>query len=194
MQQEIYSDYLRLIAGREMWKLRVVVLVGLPGCGKSTLAGILQQCFGYRYVSTDRARVEMMKLTKSKYSTSQQYVMLKGDVYKFVREMTKDYLRKKQRVVVDATHMNEQLPITVDYLSRLGVVEGELLIVYVEGGSKEHVRARFVDRGGRNRDGRTWVEAWEQAYDYFTDRMKQGLVKIPENKVGRFEVVWVKNY
>ncbi|EKD80561.1 MAG: hypothetical protein ACD_40C00056G0002 [uncultured bacterium] len=194
MQQEIYSNYLNLIFGRDFDRLRVVILSGLPGSGKSTLAEILQDEYGYAYVSTDTARVEMLKLTKGKFATTKQYVKLKGQVYDFVREKAGQLLQRNNKVIIDGTHLNEQLEITLQYLRSLGMDNNEILTVYVDAGGKSVIVKRFVDREGKNADGRSWVEAWETAYDYFRNQIKRGAIRIPENIVLGCSVVWVKNY
>ena len=38
-----------------------IVLVGIPGCGKSTYAGMLQSLYGYEIVERDQIRLKMMK-------------------------------------------------------------------------------------------------------------------------------------
>ena len=193
MQREIYSDYLRLLLGRKLGELKVVLLSGLPGCGKSTLAEILQKQYGYKYVSTDIARTDLLKLTKGKYATTEQYLALKEKVYEHVRILAKNFLQQKDMVVIDATHLNEQLNLTLEFLKRQSCKTDEVLVVYVDGGEKDKVKARFIQRPGKNKDGRSWVEAWETTYDFFVNQIKEGKVKVPENKMLGYEVVWVKN-
>jgi len=193
MQRTIYNNYLSLIAGKDFGRLRVVILSGLPGSGKSTWAGVLQEEYGYKYVSTDKVRVEMLKLTKGKFASTSEYVKLKDKVYDFVRAMAERWLKKGKQVVIDGTHLNEQLMLTVQYLRSWGVGADQALVVYVDAGSKSEIKKRFVNLPGINEDGRSWVEAWEAAYDYFAQKIKSGEVKIPENSVLGYKVVWVKN-
>lgn len=172
---------------------RAVVLSGLPGSGKSTFAAILQDLYDYEYVSTDVARAELLRLTRGKYASTSEYKRLKSQVYDYVRELAGMALARGKRVVIDGTHLNEQLPMTLDYLRTRQVTPKEVVVVYVTAGGKERVRQRFVAKPGRNGDGRTWVEAWETAYDFFAQQLKMGEVVIPENKVLECPVVWVKN-
>jgi len=41
--------------------LEAIVLVGIPGCGKSTYASMLQSLYGYEIIERDQIRLEMMK-------------------------------------------------------------------------------------------------------------------------------------
>lgn len=194
MQKFIYSDYLRLLAENDLRAVRTVILSGLPGSGKSTLGEVLQDGFGFDYLSSDVIRVKLMKLVKGKYATTDEYIKNKNNVYDFMREKARRMLNKGRRVVLDATHLNEQLQITTDFLRQLGISGPEGLVVFVDGGSKSNIKKRFELREGVNADGRKWVEAWETAYDFFVSQIKSQVVRIPENYVGKYKVLWVKNY
>jgi predicted kinase len=41
--------------------MEAIVLVGIPGCGKSTYAGMLQNLYGYEIVERDGIRLDLMK-------------------------------------------------------------------------------------------------------------------------------------
>jgi len=41
--------------------LEAIVLVGIPGCGKSTYAGMLKSLYGHEIVERDQIRLELMK-------------------------------------------------------------------------------------------------------------------------------------
>lgn len=193
MQRKIYSSFVSLLAEVDFSKLRVVVLCGLPGSGKSSLGELLRDEWRYQYLSSDLARVAVLRLTKGKFADTSQYLANKAAVYQYLRDKSKSFLEAGKKIVLDATHLNEERANNLDWIRNLGVVRGEVLVVYVEGGDKELIRQRFIQRKGKNADGRTWEEAWETAYDYFISQIKHRSVTIPENEERGYRVIWVLN-
>jgi len=134
-----------------------------------------------------------LRLTPGKFADTSQYLAYKETVYQYLRDESKRIIESGKKVVMDATHLNEQRTINLDWCHNLGLTKEEVLVVYVDGGSKESVRQRFKNKKGKNADGRTWEEAWETTYDYFTSQIKSGSVTIPENKERGYRVIWVIN-
>lgn len=194
MQQKIYLDYLHFLAEFDFRKNRVVILSGLPGSGKSTLGEILRDDMGYEYLSSDVARVKIMKLPKGKYATTSQYEQYQAMLYQYMRERAVRLIKEGGRVVLDATHLNVQRAVLLEYFRQEGIERELVRLIYVDGGRKEEIRKRFVNRKGKNKDGRGWVEAWETAYDYFVGKIESGEVKLPQNIEKGYPVVWVKNH
>jgi len=174
---------------------RAIVMCGLPGSGKSYLGEKLQDEYGWKYLSSDQSRVEILKLTVGKFAKSSEYVNYKSKVYEYMRKVGGESLKNGRKVVFDATHLNEQREILLDYLmEEIGLKEEEVLIVYVDAGDKENVRKRFEVKEGKNADGRSWVERWETAYDFFLDGIESGEITIPKDLEKGAQVVWVQNY
>jgi predicted kinase len=103
-------------------------------------------------------------------------------------------VKQGRKVVLDATHLNEQRKIVLDIFRKEGLWNNELMLIYVDGGKKERIKRRLARKEGKNADGRSWVEAWETAYDYFTERIKAGKIRVPRIEEEGYPVVWVKNY
>lgn len=193
MQRKIYSNFVSLLAEVDFSSLRFVLLCGLPGSGKSRVSELLRDQWGYRYLSSDLARVAVLCLTPGKFADTSQYLAYKKTVYQYLRDEGKRIIEAGKKVVMDATHLNEQRINNLEWCRDLGLTKEEVLVVYVDGGSKEEIRKRFKNMKGKNADGRTWEEAWETAYDYFTSQIKSGSVTIPENKERGYRVIWVIN-
>lgn len=193
MQRKIYSNFVSLLAEVDFSSLRFVLLCGLPGSGKSRVSELLRDQWGYRYLSSDLARVAVLCLNPGKFADTSQYLAYKETVYQYLRDESKRIIEAGKKVVMDATHLNEQRIYNLEWCRDLGLTKEEVLVVYVDGGPKEEIRKRFKNMKGKNADGRTWEEAWETAYDYFTSQIKSGSVTIPENKERGYQVIWVIN-
>lgn len=193
MQRVIYSNFLTLMSETDFRTVRLVILCGLPGSGKSSLGEILRDQLGYKYLSSDVARVEILRLTKGKFAGTPEYLANKARVYEYLRERAGRELESRGKVVLDATHLNEQRGDNLEWCRQRGLSGEEVLVVYVDGGGKELVRRRFWGKPGMNADGRTWEEAWETAYDYFASQIGAGSVRVPENEEKGYPVIWVLN-
>lgn len=193
MQRVIYNNLLTLIREVDLSKFKVIILSGLPGSGKSTLGEFLRETWKFVYLSSDQARVEILKLTKGKFASTSEYIKNKEAVYDYMRAEAKKLLKNNKRVVLDATNLNEQREKNIEYCRNLGLKIKEALLIYVDAGKKDRIKARFINRKGKNADGRAWVEAWETAYDYFVKQLESKIITIPENEEGGYKVVWVLN-
>lgn len=194
MQWTTYNSYLQLLKELDWDKIRVVVLCGLPGSGKSSLGLILEEALGYKYVSSDIARVEVLKLTKAKFCSNEEYQQNTERIYDFMREQLRQSVARRGKITLDATHLNAQRIKSLELCQSLGIAREELIVIYVDAGSKTNVQSRFANRTGENKDGRSWLSAWEEAYDYFADLINSGKVQLPKNNEKGYRVVWVRNY
>lgn len=195
MKQSEFESLDQVISELKKRSYRAIVLCGLPGSGKSSLGLRLTKEDGYEYLSSDLARTEILKFNKAKFSSGEkEYLGYKGTVYEYLRKKGGELLGEGKNVIFDATHLNEQRAILLDFLKGIGVKSDELLIIWVDGGEKENVRKRFFKKEGVNGDGRSWEEAWMVAYDFFVKEIKEGKVTIPRGEEYGYQVVTVRNY
>lgn len=191
--KQSYADFESLLQDFSERVYKAVVLVGLPGSGKSTLAEKLASKFEMAHLSSDKARVEILKINRAKFSRgAKEYLAYKDKVYEFIRKWGSELLESGKRVIFDATHINEQRAILLQHLQNKGW--REVVVIYVDGGDKDKVRERIKRKSGKNEDGRTWEEAWETAYNYFADQIERGIIKIPSGEENGYKVVMVRNY
>lgn len=173
---------------------KAVVMSGLPGSGKSTVATKISNDGGYEYISSDEARVEVMKLTKGKYSKgASEYLSYREKVYEFIRDEGCKEIENGKKLVFDATYLNDERVKLLERLRDSGLKSGDLILVYVEGGDKEAIRKRILKKPGKNGDGRSWEEAWEVAYDWFVESLVKGLITKPIGDELGFKLVIVEN-
>ena len=190
----IFKDYEELLNNTNFDEVKVVILCGLPGSGKSTLGELIAGRYNFLYLSSDKSRVEVLKLTVGKFGTNSEYINYKATVYAYMREKLAEAIGGSKKIVLDATHINEERELTIDECKQLGLRENEVIIVVVDAGERENVRLRIAAKQGKNEDGRGYEEAWADAYDYFVRKINSGEWTVPHDNEKGYKVVWVKNY
>ncbi len=80
----------------------LIIICGLPGSGKTTLAEAVSRTVGAEHISSDTIRKKL--LTKPAYSEQE-----KSQIYDTMLAMTQDRLSHNESVVVDATFYKKQV-------------------------------------------------------------------------------------
>lgn len=91
---------------------KVVVVFGLSGSGKSFLAKIISEEFGYEWLRSDVIRKEMagippMKRARSKFGSGIYTEDMTRRVYLEMVERASRFIREGKRVVMDATFLKK---------------------------------------------------------------------------------------
>lgn len=172
---------------------RVVVLCGLPGGGKSSLGRKIAKKMGFTHLSSDQVRMKIIKKVKNKFFTSEDYEKDRSLHYTYMREKGVDLLNSGQKVLFDATHLNEQRKLLLHSLSDNHYGVGDVVVVLVDGGSKENIKKRIEKKQGTNGDGRSWVEAWDNAYSWFEESLENGSITWPRSGELGYSLVTVRN-
>jgi predicted kinase len=82
-----------------VWENRLIVLVGLPGCGKSTWAAAFRPSHG-RVVSSDGIRAEICGDENNQDRNA--------EVFEVFHQRIRDGLAQGRDVIADATHLTER--------------------------------------------------------------------------------------
>jgi len=112
---------------------KLVLVMGLPGSGKSFFAERLAQELGAIYLSSDRERNRMGQ--RGRYSSED-----KLKVYLNLAQSTKDALNKGNSIVVDATFHLQQMR---DLFSRLAYEEGASVFYFHITAEENLIRERL---------------------------------------------------
>jgi len=102
--------------------LEAIVLVGIPGCGKSTYAGMLKDIYGYEIIERDQIRLEMMKEKGLQPMTD-----VRVDFTKWDWNLEKDVTDKQYGLIEEHRKQNKSL-----VLSDTNLKYRESLIQFLE--------------------------------------------------------------
>ena len=98
----------------------LIMLVGIPACGKSTLS-LEYESKGYKILSSDKIRIEMAG-TEDIFNKEQSFINeLNGKVFEYIKSQAYEYLKSGISVVLDATNLGRKKRKTIaSYLYRTG--------------------------------------------------------------------------
>lgn len=120
----------------------LVIVCGLQGTGKTTIARKIAEKTGSAQLRTDDIREELIK--KPKYTEEE-----KQSVYNEMLSRTQGLLQRNKNVVLDATFVREENRLQAGKIAELAntnfiVVE----VVCCEDAIRGRIKRRFVDEGG----------------------------------------------
>ncbi len=84
----------------------IILIIGLPGCGKTTISKVLAKDMNAVRLSTESIRAELLGIDNESvdcdFTKEQQ-----KEVYEIITKMTKKYLNDYHTIVVDGVFRNE---------------------------------------------------------------------------------------
>ena len=169
----------------------VVVMCGLPGSGKSTIARSLRDEMGYEYLSSDVVRLSEVFKDEVKYlKSNDDYVKTKELIYSLMHRRMLEYCELGRKVVLDATYLGSQRDTVLELLIRQNLIKKSVVVVVRT--SKVAIVKR-LEALGRQETGRKVVDGWKQAYDWFVNEMQEGRIRYPNEVLDGVRVVEVNN-
>ncbi len=102
---------------------RLIIMCGLPGCGKSTYAKKLMEENDCEYVSRDEIRYETV-------TDQAHYFDHESDVYKEFCNRIDKYLLAEKTVIADATHISAAS--RKKLLKNLQVIPDEVWVIWMD--------------------------------------------------------------
>lgn len=112
---------------------KLILVMGLPGSGKSFFAERLAAALGAEYLSSDRERNRIGK--RGRYSPDDKLT-----VYQHLVDLAKTTLKNEQTVVVDATFHLQQMR---DLFSNLAAEQGAAVFYFNITAADELIRERL---------------------------------------------------
>lgn len=158
---------------RKLSKTNGVVLCGYPGCGKTTIAELLNRAFGHEILSTDQIRMdEFFKGQKHRMAYEHEQVMLaRYTVYEELAKRVNKAVVGKGKVVVDGTHLD------VKRFAILGAMFAKLpqkkIAVVVIRTPEWIIKSRFINLSKKQ------YKEWWSVYAYWRKYVKEGKAKFP---------------
>ena len=153
-----------------MYMAKIIMLIGIPGSGKTTHSNELSIKYDAKVISTDKVR--------------QTYVGIdEKDVFPTVYKLCVEELKENRNVILDATHITPKVrKRSFDAINEYGV-EYEKVAVYINTSVEEC--ARRVEK--RNQDPNELFLPVEVVYSYGKN------IIAPSEEEGFNEIIIIKN-
>ena len=158
-------------------KIQVVVCVGMPGSGKTTIAELLVASYGYWRFSSDQIRIEEFFPDQShRLATRHELVMqARYAVYEELARRTVDAVKRGQRIVIDGTNLDDKRDILMKAL--LPVMPPERIALVVLKTPEKIMKQRFAKEGEKSE------EKWLSVYRYWKQYLKERKASYPSRGV-----------
>lgn len=103
---------------------KLIILIGIPGCGKSTYAKKLIEMYpNWKYVSRDEVRYEYI-------SDQDHYYDHEAEVFREFCNRIDMHLLNEEVVIADATHLT--VGSRKKLLDNLNVIPDEIIMIYID--------------------------------------------------------------
>jgi predicted kinase len=174
------EDLVRKLSG-----FKLIIVCGLPGTGKTTIAKRLASKMGAEYLSTDDIRVKELFQKTSRFdrgnvSQEKHVKIVRKKVYRELARRAKRLLKKEKSVILDGTFLDERRDEVYEELKQYA--EKSVMVVVRE--SKKMIRSRIA---------KSDIEKWErEAYVYWEKALRKGKATYPKSD-GKVSVVEVNN-
>lgn len=153
------------------------MMVGYPGSGKSTLAQKLAKTLNCHYFSSDEVRQKLFGTTRFDQIGDQIIQDQSRQAYEYMYREAQNLLRQRQKVVLDATHLDTHKRLAV--ITQLRSVTSLRRLCYVI----VNPVLEIIDHRMAT-DGQELYEGWRRVYALFSDKEKQGLLSWPTRGEG----------
>jgi len=180
----------------QQWKLlkqcRLILMSGLPGCGKSYLAKKICQQVEGKYLSSDRVRLKRVLKNEEKFLWgADKYVKTRETVYQLLHDLALKAIAKDKLVVIDATYLGPQREAVLRLLEQEGLKKQAVFVVVKANEGVIQKRVKLKKR--RLKSGRKYEAGWAQAYYWFVDKLKKREIYYPSEKKDGVRVIEVWN-
>ncbi len=132
---------------------KAILMCGLPGVGKSTLAKDLEKIANYERISSNKIRLKELFPEDSRYGGNygkQNQFKKREDVCKRMNSLALKLLEKGKKVILDGTYMDELRNVAISFLLK-HLKSDEIMIVVVKT-DKEIVEERYTNDNNKDID------------------------------------------
>ncbi len=169
----------KLLAPKDLKRIKiqsqVVIMVGMPGSGKSTISELLVAAYGFWRFSTDQIRMnELFPGQEHRLASEHEKVMAQQAlVYQELAKRVRLAVSRGQRVVVDGTNLQPEKRNTIVKAIQ-DLLEPEKISLLIVKTPEKIMKARFLLEGDNS------AEKWQSVYDYWKKYFQEGKATIPK--------------
>jgi HAD superfamily hydrolase (TIGR01549 family) len=153
-------------------KAQVVLMVGLPGSGKSTVSELLAARFGFWRFSSDQVRVEELFPDQGhRVGDHDQVMQARQAVYEELARRVAVAASRGQKVVVDSTNLDDKREIILQKV--LQVVPAEKVAFVLVRTPEDIMQSRFTHEGDES------TQQWFRIYQKWREHLLDGTASYP---------------
>jgi HAD superfamily hydrolase (TIGR01549 family) len=154
-------------------EVKVILMVGMPGSGKSTISQLLASAYGFWRFSSDQIRMEELFPDQShRVADEHEKVMLaRYQVYQELSRRVATAVQRGQRVIVDSTNLDDKRDMIMQKL--LEVTKPESIAFVTVKTPEEIMKNRF------KWEGEDSAKKWVSVYEYWKNYLNEGKASYP---------------
>lgn len=169
--------------------VKVVLMVGMPGSGKSTISQLLASAYGFWRFSSDQIRMEELFPDQDHRNAAQhdQVMVARYQVYRELARRVAAAVARGQRVVVDSTNLDDKRDLIIQAL--LEVTQPEQIAFVCVKTPEKIMKLRFGWEGAEA------AQKWQSVYEYWQQYLASGQASYPSSSTyPGTQVLTVKRY
>jgi len=154
----------------ELKKAKVILLCGMPGCGKSTIAKNLSQILNAELLISDKIREEAFKSVRYDPRGDVSVLKIRPKYYARLWEGIKKCILNNRKVVVDASNMDKQRARLIKKIDKL--VGKENIVILRVKTAKKMIAKRMKQIEGMASEKEDFYSGWRRVYGYYEEHLK----------------------
>lgn len=159
-----------------------ILMCGLPGSGKTTIAKKISLELPAKLISSDKIRKKVFKSSRFDIKGDDFVRALRPKYYNRLFKEVKRYLLESQRVIIDASNMDKQ---RINLINRLGGVIGKKkILIMVIKAQKKTIAQRMKKIEKMATEKEDFYTAWKRVYGYFEKNLNERKYFWPTKKEG----------
>ena len=172
---------------------QIIILAGLPGCGKSYVARKVAKRLGFDYLSTDKIRhSKIYKNETNKFmSDVSKYEKSRELTYKMMHDLMLKKLKKGKSVILDGTYVGPQIETLTKLLLKEKVLDKAMVLLIKS--PEEVIEKRINILKRRLTNGEEHAKAWRRSFNWFEEKLKLGEIRFPSQKKDGVKVMEIWN-
>jgi len=170
---------------------RVIIMCGLPGCGKSTLAKKLSRYLKAEIISSDKIRKREHNLVRFHYDADRLVTNLRPKYYARIFKEVRKYITNNQKVIIDASNMDKE---RINLINKIGLlIDKQDMLIIILKTPKPIIAKRMRKLQKRRANAKEdYFSAWQRVYGYFEKHLKEKTYFWPRLEEG-VEILAIKN-